>query len=566
MKIWLAVIALFLLSAQTAAAQNAAAGKAYFERNCSVCHSADKAGSAGQGPPLFGIVGRRVGTMGFGYSNTLMAAGQSGKTWTAAALDAFLANPSAAMPGTAMPVSIAAAKDRANVIAYLKTLVGGRPRKLSDFPDMTPGDVAAAQKSAKAAGFDVWTEALPGTMHHITVAQMPRPLASKNVSNPAKIAPRPANALPKVPAGFTVSVFSQDVDHPRNMAVAPNGDIFVAESAANRIKVIHPGGGSATIYASGLDGPFGMAFYPAGPNPKYLYVANTLSIVRFAYKAGDTKAPPPETIVSHLTAFPGGHITRTLVFTADGQHMLVSVGAATNVANPMPKKPPQAIATWEAAHGTGAAWADEFERAAILQFDPDGKNRKVYAQGIRNCVGMAIQPQTGGLLCSNNERDYIGDDLPPDFFTRVPQGSFFGWPWYYIGAHQDPRHAGERPDLKTKITVPDLLIQPHSAPLGFALYYPRAGASHAFPAQYTGDAFIALHGSGNRTLRTGEKIVRVKIVNGAPADSYQDFMTGFIVDNNSVWGKPVAVVVAADGALLVSDDVSNTIWRIAPGG
>ncbi len=576
MKIWLLGLAVgvCLGLAHPAAAQGAKAGDAYFQQNCAVCHSTDTRQSAGQGPGLFGVVGRKIGTApGFGYSPALQKAGKSGEFWTEATLDAFLADPDKARPGTAMPVNVPEKSDRDSLIAYLKTLNGppatGKVRKLSDFPDMPPQDVAAAQARAKAEGYDIWTEARPGTTHRITVASLPKPLATKNVSNPAKIVARPATAWPQVPSGFEVTIFSQDVIHPRNMVVAPNGDVFVAETAKGRIKVLSGSGkavaGSTSVFAEGLNGPYGMAFYPSGDHPQYLYVADALKVVRYPYANGDLVAgSAPEVIVAALVPGVGGHATRTIAFTPDDKFVLVSIGAATNVANPMPKTPPEPIKDWEGRHGVGAAWAGEFERAAILRFDPDGKNRKAYALGLRNCVGMVIHPVTHDLLCTNNERDYIGDDLPPDFFTRVPGHAFFGWPWYYIGDNPDPRHAGERPDLIGKIRVPDLLIQPHSAPLGVAIYQAPPNARSAFGAAYDGDAFIALHGSGNRTLRTGQKIIRVRMKDGVPADSYEDFMTGFIVDNNSVWGKPVAVVVAADGALLVSDDVSNTIWRIAP--
>ncbi len=566
MKLFVAVfVMLCLCAAVPAQAQDTKAGAIYFQQNCALCHSTGKDMASGQGPALFGVTQRKSGTApNFNYSDALRRANL---TWTDAMLDAFLADPDKAVSGTTMPVSIPNASDRANVIAYLKTLqgpaAGGRRNK---FSDMMPAAVASATKRARSAGFDIWTEARPGTTHRITLSQMPRALATKNVSNPAKISARPPDAWPQVSKGFEVTVFSQDVIHPRNMVVAPNGDVFVAETAKGRITVLRPGrdGVKATTYVTGLEGPYGMAFYPSGDHPQYLYIANTLSVIRYPYAEGNTTAGQPETIIASLTFAPGGHITRSLVFTPDDRHLLVSIGAATNVGNTMPKMPPEPLKTWQALHGLGAGWGDETGRAAILQFAPDGSNQTPYAQGLRNCVGLLIHPVTHGLFCTNNERDYIGDDLPPDFFTHVKAGAFYGWPWFYIGAHADPRRAGERPDLTRSVTLPDLLIQPHSAPLGAAFYYPRTGAANAFPRDYTGDAFIALHGSGNRTLRTGQKVIHVKLVNGVPADHYEDFMTGFIVDNNSVWGKPVSIVVARDGALLVSDDVSNTIWRIAP--
>jgi glucose/arabinose dehydrogenase len=200
----------------------------------------------------------------------------------------------------------------------------------------------------------------------------------------------------------------------------------------------------------------------------------------------------------------------------------------------------------------------EFERADVLAFDPDGGNKRVYATGLRNCSGMTIRLNNGELWCVVNERDMLGDDLPPDYATSVKEGQFFGWPWYYIGGRRDPRHAGERPELAERVTTPDVLIQPHSAPLGIAFY-----EGSQFPAHYRGDAFVALHGSWNRAKRTGYKVVRLKFQDGKPTGEYEDFLVGFVVDDTRVWGRPVGVAVAPDGSLLVSEDANGTIWRIS---
>jgi glucose/arabinose dehydrogenase len=239
----------------------------------------------------------------------------------------------------------------------------------------------------------------------------------------------------------------------------------------------------------------------------------------------------------------------------------VSVGSASNVGDRMGKLDPASLAKWTSQHPLGAAWGNEEERADVLVFDPDGGHRRIYATGIRNCVGMAVAPSTGTLWCSTNERDGLGDNVPPDYITRVRQGAFYGWPWYYIGAHQDPRHDSERPDLKDKITVPDVLIQPHSASLGLAFY-----DATQFPAQYRGNIFAAEHGSWNRSKRTGYKVIRVPVKDGAPTGEYEDFVTGFVIDDADVWGRPVGVAVDKDGALLVSEDASGTIWRITYSG
>jgi glucose/arabinose dehydrogenase len=239
------------------------------------------------------------------------------------------------------------------------------------------------------------------------------------------------------------------------------------------------------------------------------------------------------------------------------------VGSGSNIAEEMDKKTPEEIKAWEAEHGLGATWGPEWNRADILATDPEGHEpMHPYATGIRNGVGMAINPETGDLWVSTNERDALGDNLVPDYVTRVKEGGFYGWPWYYVGNFEDPRHAGERPDLAGKAIVPDVLEQSHSASLEMT-FYPDASGVAAFPAEYQGDAFVALHGSWNRTTRTGYKIARIRLDHGVPTGEYDDFMTGLVVDDFSVWGRPVGVTVAHDGALLVTDDGGNVVWRVA---
>ena len=233
----------------------------------------------------------------------------------------------------------------------------------------------------------------------------------------------------------------------------------------------------------------------------------------------------------------------------------------------MPPEPAGGTAAWETAHGVGAAWGKEANRAVVLQFAPEGGAPRPFATGLRNCAGLAVQPGTGALWCAVNERDGLGDDLPPDFVTAVREGGFYGWPWFYIGAHEDHQLALRRPDLAGRVLVPDVLLQPHSAPLGLAFYDITAGPA-AFPADYLGDAFVALHGSWNRARRTGYKVVRLRL-HDDPQDAglrgrVEDFMTGFVVSDSEVWARPVAVAVAADGALLVTEDGNGTVWRIAP--
>jgi glucose/arabinose dehydrogenase len=408
--------------------------------------------------------------------------------------------------------------------------------------------------------FGDWRRDKPGTIRLISPQDLPRPGATASASRGARVVPRPAGASLQVPPGFRIERFAEGLSDPRLLKVAPNGDIFVAETGSGRIRVLRAADGASSpsmneIFARGLSEPFGIAFFPGGDNPQWIYVANTDSIVRFAYRAGDLKASgPPETLAS-LPA--GGHSTRNIVFTKDDRRMLVSVGSGSNVGEGI-GAPPGGVAAWSEKRPLGAAWSYEQGRAAVLSFDPDGKNPKLFATGIRNCVGLAISPADGTPWCATNERDGLGDDLVPDYVTRVKEGAFYGWPWFYIGANEDPRLAGARPDLKDKVTIPDVLLQPHSAPLGLIFY---DGTS--FPADYRGDAFVASHGSWNRSQRTGYKVIRVRQKDGVPTGEYEDFITGFVLNDRDVWGRPVGVAVAHDGALLISEDGNGTIWRVS---
>ena len=417
------------------------------------------------------------------------------------------------------------------------------------------------------AAFGDWRSDAPLVRRKIT--ELPPPYATRSAANSPRVVAKPAVAAPKVPPGFQVELFAANLRDPRVLRVAPNGDIFVAESEPGRIRVLRAADGadkpsSDDVFASGLTEPFGIAFYPPGPDPQWVYIANTGSVVRYPYRSGDLKARgKPEVIVRDLARAGGravqrGHITRDIVFSKDGRQMFVSVGSATNAGEGMGKRDAAAIARWEAEHGLGSAWGIETDRAAVLVFDPEGGNRRIFASGLRNCVGLAVHPQSGDLWCSTNERDDLGDDLVPDFMTRVRDGAFYGWPWYYLGANEDPRHRGERPDLKDKITVPDVLIQAHSASMGMVIY-----DGDQFPAEYAGDGFAAQHGSWNRAKRTGYKVVRVRLKDGEPSGEYEDFMTGFVVNDAAVWARPVGIAVAHDGALLVSEDGNGTIWRVS---
>jgi glucose/arabinose dehydrogenase len=364
-------------------------------------------------------------------------------------------------------------------------------------------------------------------------------------------------------------VFAKDMTGPRAMRVAPNGDIFITETQAGRVKVMRPSAdgataASVTTFAQGLLQPFGIRFYPETGQPQWLYVAETNRVVRYAYKVGDTKASGvPEVVVPELAPTGGGHFTRDIAFSKDGKRMFVSVGSQSNVAEDMPKKSPAEVKAWEAEHGLGATWGPEEKRADVLVFDVGSKKPgKVFASGIRNCVGLTVQPATGDLWCTTNERDLLGDDLVPDYSTRVKEGAYYGWPWYYMGKYEDPRLKGDRPDLAGKATVPDVPYQAHSAALNLAFYTATSGKS-AFPKEYVGDGFAVLHGSWNRAFRTGHKVVRVKMKNNVPTGEYEDFMVGFITEDGNAWGRPVGAIVAQDGSLLISDDGANVVYRIS---
>jgi glucose/arabinose dehydrogenase len=426
----------------------------------------------------------------------------------------------------------------------------------------SPQTAGGPQQLTGAAAFGDWRQDAPGVRRHIRAGDLPPPDTGSSAVNPVSVVHRPNEARLRAPAGFEVVQFAAGLSGPRAMQVAPNGDVFVAESRAGRIRVLRPSDQSdrpneIEIFASGLNRPFGIAFYPKGPDPHWLYVANTDAVVRIPYRSGDLRArDAAETVVSQLPSH--GHWTRDVVFSRDGSKMFVSVGSASNVAEGMGRLGADQLAQWKAAHPPGATWGNEQDRADVLVFSPDGRTRQIFATGLRNCVGMAVHPATGDLWCSTNERDGLGDDTPPDYVTRVREGAFYGWPWYYIGANEDPRLRDARPDLKERLTVPDVLVQAHSASLQMAF-----NDGGQFPREYRGDGFAAEHGSWNRSKRTGYKIIRIKLKDGVPSGEYEDFVTGFVIGDESVWGRPVGVAFMRDGSLLFSEDGNGTIWRVS---
>ncbi len=307
-----------------------------------------------------------------------------------------------------------------------------------------------------------------------------------------------------------------------------------------------------------------MVFYPAGPDPKWIYIAENNRVLRYPYQNGDLKVRGAgEVVIAQISPTVGGHWTRDLAFSPDGSKLFVSVGSVNNLDEGMGKKSVADAQAWEAVHGMGAAWDNNTNRADVLVSDPTGKGVHPYATGIRNCSGLTLQQQTGQIWCSVNERDMTGDNLVPDYVTHVQEGAFYGWPWYYMGDHEDPRLKGQRPDLKGRATVPDVLIQPHSAAVQ-VMFYEATSGSAVFPEAYRGSAFVALHGSWNRAHRTGYKVVLAPVKDGVATGEYVDFLTGFVANDSEVWGRPYGLAVTHDGALLVGDDANGTIFRVTP--
>lgn len=395
----------------------------------------------------------------------------------------------------------------------------------------------------------------------LAVQQLPEPFETPWNRAIPTIVDRPAGAALTVPEGFEVNVFADGLSDPRRMAIAPNGDVFVAESRSGQIVVLRDADrdGAAelrTTFATGLNRPFGLAFRGG-----FLYVGNNDAVVRFAYTDDRLRArDPPDHVVglpvssdaldvdtaerlgidvSRTRGF--NHWTRNLIFAPDGRKLYVAVGSATNA---MP--------------------GDDPRRAAINEYEPDGSRHRVLAGGLRNPVAMAFQPYSGALWTAVHERDHLGDELAPDYVTSVVDGGFYGWPYAYIGPHPEPILSGQRPDLVERTIVPDVLLPAHAAPMGLAFY-----TGEEFPTAYRNSAFVALHGSINRLDLVGYSVVRIPFEDGRPAGPPEGFLSGFIVrndDEKEVWGRPVDVQQAADGSLLISDDAGKRIFRISYSG
>jgi glucose/arabinose dehydrogenase len=505
----------------TTAAQ---AGKRLYARNCLSCH---------------GKVGKGTGNVPSLVSGKLDPIAPGEVFWFITQGDKDNGMPSWAQ----LP-----AKQRWELVTYVKTMESLETSQSASAAPPADTSVSKLKAAAPTLPFTDFRYEKPGTVRKITVKDLPQPYATESAENGPKLVARPDNAWPVAVPGFKVELYAAGLDNPRTLRTAPNGDVFLAESDAGRIRVFRglTSDGKpeqAAIFASGLKRPFGLAFYPPGPDPQWLYVGNTDEVLRFSYHNGDLKASGA---AQHIADLPccGGHWTRALAFSQDGKKMFVADGSGSNVDDP----------------DTHPA---EKNRADILVCNPENCVLSVYAYGIRNAGGgIAVNPQTGELWCSVNERDGLGDDLVPDYITHVQEGGFYGWPWWYMGGHQDPRHKGKHPELKDKVIVPDVLLQPHNASLEFAFYQ-----GQQFPAEYKGDIFASEHGSWNKAVRVGYEVIRIPLhQTGDASGEYEDFLTGFVLPDGNVWGRPVGITIVPDGSLLVSDDGSNSIWRVSYAG
>ncbi len=394
---------------------------------------------------------------------------------------------------------------------------------------------------------------------------LPPPYETKSVKNFSKVIGWPENKTPVAPDGFKVTKFADGLQNPRWIYVTPNGDILVAEAntetkgikkvtdkisgkaesqntgeSANRITLLRDKDNDGTpelkqVLLFGLNQPFGMLVLGNS-----LYVANTDGIVQYPYQPGQTQIKSEGKKILDLPA--GGHNnhwTRNIIANANQTKIFISVGSGSNVAE----------------HGM----ENEVRRANILEINPDGSGERVVAAGLRNPVGMGLAPGTNELWTVVNERDELGDNLVPDYLTKVKDGGFYGWPYAYYGPNEDPRLKGQQPELVKETLIPDMSMGAHTASLGLVFYKQKA-----FPAKYHGGAFVSQHGSWNRSQLSGYKVIFVPFQNGAPSGDPEDFLTGFIADTSKseVYGRPVGIAVLPNGALLVADDASNVIWKI----
>ncbi len=370
----------------------------------------------------------------------------------------------------------------------------------------------------------------------INLQKLPEPFHTPSVNNRPQVITRPDGAELHLPPGFQIDVWAEDFARPRFMLLGPSNEVLLADSANSGVVYVlmdkdgHHRAESCEKLIEGLDRPYGLAFWK-----DYLYVAETTSVKRYKYDARARKVGKGQEIVP-MREFGKGHWTRTLLFDREGKKMYLAVGSESNV-------------------GTGG----DPRRAAINRYNPDGTGHEIFASGTRNPIGLRWFPGTDTLWAAVQERDGLGDDLVPDYFTTVKQGGFYGWPYAYIGPNEEPRTKGLRPELVKKTLVPDLLLGAHVAVLD-ALFY----TGTQFPEAYRGGAFLANHGSWNRSQRVGYNVAFVPFQNGRPTGPPQDFLTGFMLapDKREVWGRPVGLLQLPDGSLLVSEDGGNKVWRI----
>ena len=389
---------------------------------------------------------------------------------------------------------------------------------------------------ASLAAVFISAAALPAFQVQQFESKLPAPYASPSVNNQPRVVTRPEGAKLQVPHGFELEEYATGFNTPRFMLTAPGGEILLTDSSAGSVYVLVDKNKSykdpeRKKILEGLDRPYGLALWK-----DYLYVGERTSIKRYKYDAKNMTATAGQEIVS-LKDFTPGHWTRSLLFDRKGEKLYVGTGSGSNV-------------------NTG----EDPMRAAINRFNPDGTGHEIYASGTRNPIGLHWYPNTDTLWAAVQERDALGDDLVPDYFTHIQQGGFYGWPYAYAGPHEEPRHKGERPDLVTKTIPGDILLQSHVAVLDFLFY-----TGKQFPAEYQGGAFIALHGSWNRAERVGYSVVFIPFKNAKPSGPVRDFLTGWMVapDSREVWGRPVAIMQLPDGSILVTDDGGHKIWRIS---
>jgi glucose/arabinose dehydrogenase len=442
----------------------------------------------------------------------------------------------------AVPAATPAAKSRAG-----STVLGGRKGARWVWPGLLAvvgWALPWASYGEPPRVFSDYRSERPGTRHRIRPADLPPPDTSRIASDPPSLIARPLGAWPQTLPGLAVTEYARGFDMARLLRTAPNGDVFLADSSAGKVYVLRGTDAagrcrSCTVFARTGDKPYGIAFYPPGPAPRWVYVANTDSVVRFRYQLGDTEARGlPQTVVDHLPT--GGHWTRDLTFSPDGQRMMITVGSQSNVNDPD---------TTPAERG----------RACVLVGKPDGSQLRTLVRGTRNPSSLAWSPVTGQLWASVIERDLLGDNLVPDYVTHLEEGGFYGWPYFYIGNHPDPRHHGKHPELAGRVKVPDVLLQPHCSPLQITFY-----TGTALGASFRNDLFATVHGSWNRSQRTGYSVLHLPMTaQGQAQGDYEELVTGFVTPEGKVWGRPVGITTAGDGALLFSDDASNTVWRVA---